>query len=308
MSVLYKADPVRGQRWKDIFARARPDLDFHIWPETGPLDEVEYLVAWTVPPFPLTDLPRLRAVFSVGAGVSQFDMAAIPTHVPLIRLVDPAVTDNVAEYVATGVLALHRDLPAYVAQQARQDWRPVPAVAAADRRVGFLGLGAMAQGAIARLAPFGFPLAGWSRSRHEIAGVACRAGPDELGAFLRQTDILVCLLPLTDQTRGILDDRLFAQLPPGSALLQAGRGEQLDPAALIRALDSGHLRAAMLDVTTPEPLPPGDPLWRHRGILITPHIASQNRPETAAAVVLANLTRLARGEPPLGLVDRARGY
>jgi len=308
MSILYKADPVRGAAWRDIFARPLPDQPFHIWPETGPLAAIDYLIAWTAPPFPLTDLPRLKAVFSVGAGVSQFDLSAIPAHVPLVRLIDPATALSVAEYVAMGVLALHRDLPAYIGQQAEGLWRQHEVVPASRRRLGFMGLGEMARTAIDRLRPFGFPISGWSRTPREIEGIASHHGAEGLEAFLGAADILVCLLPLTPETRGILDASLFSRLPRGAALLHAGRGEHLVPQALLAALEEGRLGAALLDVTDPEPLPPDDPLWRHPRILLTPHIASRTAPETAARMVLDNLTRLARGETPHGLVDRQRGY
>lgn len=308
MAILYKADPVRGAIWRQIFNDHLPEQPFHIWPDMPAPGDVDYLIAWTPPEQPLSGFPNLRAVFSVGAGVNQFDFGQIPPGVPLIRLIDPNTTASVAEYVATGVLALHRDLPAYVAQMATGTWAPHPVIAATERRIGFLGLGEMARAAIDLLRPFGFPIAGWSRSRHTIPGIACHAGDAELDSFLAGADILVCLLPLTEATRGFLNAQVLSCLPAGAALLQAGRGGQTVPADLIAALDSGRLRAAMLDVTDPEPLPPEDPLWRHPGIVLTPHVASQTRPDSAARIVLDNIRRLDRGLAPVGLVDLARGY
>lgn len=308
MAILYKADPVRGEVWKRIFDAELPGRPFHIWPNSPPATGISYLIAWTPPSEPLSSMPSLRAVFSVGAGISQFDLAAIPAHVPLIRLVDPATAASVAEYVTMGVLALHRDLPAYVAQQRREDWTQRPLTPAPGRRIGFMGLGEMARAAIASLRPLGFPISAWSRTRHAVEGVACHAGTAELPAFLSQTDILVCLLPLTAETHRLLDARLLARLPTGAALLHAGRGPQLDAKALVGALDSGRLRAAMLDVTDPEPLPRGHPLWRHPKILLTPHVASLTDPASASRVVIGNIMRLERGDPPVGLVDRRRGY
>ena len=174
--------------------------------------------------------------------------------------------------------------------------------------MGFLGLGMLAQAAIDRLRPFGFPLAAWSRSKKAVEDVACFHGDDQLGGFLSGTDILVCLLPLTEQTNGILSARLFSSLPVGARLLHVGRGPQLDQGALIAALDSGRLAAAMLDVTDPEPLPESHALWSHPKVIITPHVASVTQPHTAAQSVIENIRRHRAGQNPIGLVDRTLGY
>lgn len=308
MTILYKADPVRGEVWRTIFADAFPQRPFHIWPSDLPMDELEYLIAWTPPPEPFSAMPQLKAIFSVGAGVDQLDLHTLPSHVPLVRLIDPSTTAYVAEYVAMGVLALHRDLVAYGDQQRRKDWRQLAIMPASTRRVGFLGLGQLASRAIELLRPFGFQMSGWSRRAHHIDGVASHVGEDGLEEIVSGSDILVCLLPLTDSTRGILDRNLFTRMPQGAALLHAGRGAHLNEDDLLAALDSGHLRAAMLDVTNPEPLPQASRLWSHPKVLLTPHIASLTRPETAARIVIDNISRLERGESPIGLVDRLDGY
>jgi glyoxylate/hydroxypyruvate reductase A len=206
------------------------------------------------------------------------------------------------------VLALHRDVLEYQRSQRAGEWRQLAVIRAAERRVGIMGLGVLGQAVLAALAPFGFALRGWSRTPKQLPGVACYSGADGLEAFLGGCDILVCLLPLTDATRGILDMPLFMRLPAGAALVNLGRGGHLDQNALLEALDSGRLSAAVLDVCEPEPLPGGHPFWRHPRILLTPHIAGVTRPETAARVVLENIRRHRRGEPLRDVVDRAAGY
>jgi glyoxylate/hydroxypyruvate reductase A len=179
---------------------------------------------------------------------------------------------------------------------------------AASRRVGVLGLGVLGRAVLERLSAFGFSCAGWSRSPQQIEGVETYAGQEQLPAFLARTDILICLLPLTDSTRGILSRPLFDLLPRGAALINVGRGGHLGQADLLRALADGQLGQAILDVCEPEPLPPGHPFWTHPRVTLTPHIASMTQPETAVETVIGNIRHHREGLPMIGLVDRARGY
>ena len=307
MAFLFNSDAARGAVFREVFARELPDLEFFHCSEDVDPEQVRYLLTWTAP----DDIARYRnleVLFSIGAGVDQFKRESIPDHIKVVRMVEHGIIRMMQEYVAMGVLTLHRDMIAYREQQKGHTWQALPALQATERRVGFLGLGMLAHAAIERLRPFQFPLAGWSRSKKDIDGVTCFHGADQLARFLNQTDILVCLLPLTDQTRGILNAQLFSLLPTGARLLHVGRGPQLDQHALIEALDSGRLAAAMLDVTDPEPLPESHPLWSHPKVMITPHIASVTQPHTAAKSVIANIRRHRTGEKLIGLVDRALGY
>lgn len=307
MALLFNSDAARGTVFREAFSRALPDIEFFQAGDEVDPDKIRYLISWVAP----DDIRRYRnleVLFSIGAGVDQFKPGSVPEHVKLVRMVEDGIIRMMQEYVALGVMTLHREAIAYRQQQQAETWRAIATPQASERRVGFLGLGMLAQAAIERLKPFQFPLSGWSRSRKDIQGVACFYGEDQFVSFLRQADILICLLPLTDETRGILNADLFALLPKGARLLHTGRGPQLDQNALLDAFDSGHLAAAMLDVTDPEPLPSGHPLWSHPKVLITPHIASVTQPHTAAQSVIENIQRHLAGEELIGLIDRTLGY
>ncbi|MBB4261253.1 MULTISPECIES: glyoxylate/hydroxypyruvate reductase A [unclassified Bradyrhizobium] len=308
MTVLYKANMVRGAEWARFFAERAPDVPFRLWPDIGDPANVRYLVAWVPPDDIATTFPNLELVFSVGAGVDQFDATKVPANIPLVRMLEPGIAETMVEYVTMAVLALHRDLPQFIDQQKQQVWREIRITPAKRRRVGVMGLGQLGQAVLERLKLFGFPLSGWNRSAREIEGVTCHVGADALPDFLAQSDILVCLLPLTDETRSILNADLFARLPRGASLVNVGRGPHLIEADFLAALDSGALSGAVLDVTEPEPLPEGHPFWSHPRILLTPHNASMTTPDTAVDFVLDVIDRHRRGEELPGRVDRSRGY
>jgi glyoxylate/hydroxypyruvate reductase A len=308
MALLYKADPVRGERWQALFAEQAPDIEWRAWPDIGNPRDIRYLAAWQAPENLDSLLPNLQVLFALSAGVDQLDLGRIPDSLPVVRLLDPGITRGMCEYATFAVLALHRDMLRYRQQQAESCWQAHRLVPAHQRRVGVLGLGLQARQILTTLQPYGFALSGWARSRHEIPGVDCFAGPDQLPVFLGQCDILLCALPLTEQTQGILDRELFQQLPKGAALVNMGRGGHLVEEDLLEALDSGQLSAAVLDVLQQEPAGSDHPFWQHRQILLTPHIAAMTQPESAFAVLLENIRRHQRGEPMLGQIDRKQGY
>ena len=308
MSILYRSDAPRAATWARYFAEHAPDLDFRVWPEAGKLDEIEYLIAWQAPREFLAALPRLKVLFSSGAGVDHVDFSAVPAHIPIARMVEPGIINGMVEYVSLAVLALHRDFFDYVAAKASRSWNALEVPPASIRTVGVMGMGVLGRAVLERLAAYGFRLRGWNRSPRPMQGVQSFAGAEQLQPFLAGCDVLVCLLPLTAATRGILNRELFAMLPPNAALINAGRGPHLVDADLIEALDSGRLSRAILDVTDPEPLPPEHPFWTHPRVFLTPHVASMTQPESAAPILLENLRRHQRGEPLLNVIDRSSGY
>ena len=308
MSVLYRSDAPRAAAWARYFADHAPDLDFRVWPDAGDLNQIEYLIAWQAPPEFLAALPRLKVLFSSGAGIDHIDISAIPAHVPIVRMVEPGIIDGMVEYVSLAVLALHRDFFDYVEANAKHIWAQLEVPPASARSIGVMGMGVLGRAVLERLATYGFRLRGWNRSPREMAGVESFAGADQLQAFLEGCDVLICLLPLTPSTRGILNRKLFSALPLGAALINAARGQHLVDSDLLEALDSGHLSRAILDVTDPEPLPDAHPFWAHPRVFLTPHVASMTQPETAAPILLENLRRHQRGEPLADLIDRSRGY
>lgn len=308
MALLHLGDEERGALWKEVFAREMPEVDFRCWPNVGRADDIRYLVAWTVTEEQIASLPNLEILFSVGAGVDQLDLSRIPDHVRVVRMIESGITNTMAEYVTMAALALHRDMPFYLDAQRSGQWNPRDVLLCSERSVGFMGLGEMARASIARLAPLGFDLRGWSRRPTNIQGVTTFAGKADFDAFLGDTDILICLLPLTEDTRGILCRDLFAMLPKGASVINVARGGHLVEPDLLDALESGQLCYAFLDVCDPEPLPSDHPFHSHPSIFLTPHIAGVTRKETAVHSLIANVRRELEGLPLDGEVNRRRGY
>ena len=307
---LLLTPPVLGVQddWRDVLLATMPDLDVRMWPDVGDAADVEYLLVGRFDIADLPPLPNLRVIMAMFAGFEYFLYHTDCPPVPCVRTGPRGGDTAMTEYAVLHVLRHHRHMPTYLEQQARSEWRVIDHKQPHEKRVGFLGFGTMAQAPAKALAGLDFDVAAWARRPRSDDDVTIFDGDNALPAFLARTDILVCLLPLTDRTRGILNAQTFAALPEGAAVINLGRGDHLIVDDLVAALDSGHLSGATLDATSPEPLPPDSPLWSHPGITVMPHVARRVRPSTGVPQVIENIRRDRAGEPLLWQIDREAGY
>jgi glyoxylate/hydroxypyruvate reductase len=295
--------------WEKVFRAAAPDVALvHDQPRRD-LSGLRYCMTWKPLPDVYSRMPDLRALFVLGAGVERFLAdSTIPPEVTIVKMAEPGLTQAMEHYVLWQVLEHHRGFRDLAAAQREARWIEQTYPAPWDRKVGVMGLGTLGEAVAHKLGTFGFATRGWSRSEKAIEGVTVFAGADRMPAFLDGLEILVCLLPLTAETRGILNADLFRKLKPGAALINVGRGAQLNEADLLSALDSGQLAGASLDVFHTEPLPPEHPFWRHKRILVTPHLASDVDPETSALAIKRQIDRCESGQALEHVADRNRGY
>ncbi|MCY0386157.1 glyoxylate/hydroxypyruvate reductase A [Robbsia sp. Bb-Pol-6] len=299
-----------GPAWIAALQRAMPDERIVALDALSDAEKADCTVAIVAnaDPAALRQLPHLSWVHSVWAGVERLMADLRDRPLTIVRLVDPQLADTMAEAVLAWTLYLHRDMPAYAAQQARGEWMTRDYVGPGQRTVGLLGLGALGAAAARRLQDAQFNVCGWSRSRKTLPGVACFAGEAELDTMLSTVDILVCLLPLTAQTTGLLDANRLGRLPQHAQLINFGRGPIVCDAGLREVLDRGWLKHAVLDVFAVEPLPPQEWPWRHPRVTVLPHCSAPTNQTTASAIVAGNIrTYRATGVVPSG-VDTVRGY
>jgi glyoxylate/hydroxypyruvate reductase A len=294
--------------WRDTFQEQLPDLEIRIWPDAGKLADIEYL-AFMHPDFDsLPTFPNLKAMFSRSAGVESFVRHPKLPRAPLCKVEPPGGDPMMTEYVVMHVLRFHRDMPGYQAAQANREWRRTTIVRPEQRRIGFLGFGKMARAPAQVLKSLGFKVSAWVRNPRQEADVAIYHGPDQLEPFLQQTDIAVCLLPLTRETEGIFCTRTFAMMPPGAMLVNVGRGKHVVDEDLISALDSGQLAYAALDALWPEPLPPTSPLWLHPKVTVMPHVARRPTVVQLVTEIAANIRSFEASGQLLQEIDIATGY
>lgn len=307
-TLLFVSPSDNSEAWRGEIAKRLPDLDFRVWPDAGDPAAIDCALVWKPPPGVLAGLPNLKLILSLGAGVERLLTDPTLPDVPLVRMVADGLTEDMAAYVVLQVLRWQRQVDAYTEQQRAGVWKQLGHKPASEVRVGILGLGVLGEAAARALTPLGFQVIGWSRSPKEIRGIETLHGEDGLVALAARSDFLVCLLPLTDQTRGILNAGLFATLPKGAVVINAARGGHLVEADLLAALESGHLGGASLDVFAEEPLPAGHPFWTHPKVHVTPHVAGITHPSRCSDHIADAIRRAETGQPLLHVVERGRGY
>ncbi len=294
--------------WGKALLAELPDATFWVYPDIPDPAAVTTALVWKPPQGLFAPLTNLRLVVNLGAGVNSLLARSDLPNVPIVRLSDPGMVSLMVSYVLFAVIRYARDIDKFEEAQRQGEWRYIHPRALSAVKVGVLGLGELGGPAASALAGLGFDVRGWSRSPKEVPGVVCSYGMDSLEALLSELEIVVIMLPLTAETRGLIDVPRLRRMKAGAKLINASRGAVVDEAALIACLADGHLGGATLDVFTTEPLPPASPLWRMPNVLITPHLASITVPEAAARDVAESIRRVQRGEPPLHAVDARRGY
>ncbi len=306
--LLYTPSSKMTPAWREALARALPEAEVRAW-APGLAWRADYATLWYPAAEVLAGQTGLKAIFNLGAGVEALlKRIALPPGVPLIRLEDAGMGRQMAEYVTWAVLRYFRRLDVYATQQSRGEWRLHRPLRHADFPVGVMGLGVLGAQVARAVAALGFPVLGWSRGTKLVDGVQCFAGRAELDGFLRRSRALVCMLPLTADTAGILDRGTLAKLPEGAFVINVARGGLIVDEDLIGALDAGRIAGATLDVFHEEPLPAAHPYWRHPKVLITPHASAATLLDESAAQIAEKVRRLERGEPVSGVVDLGRGY
>lgn len=295
--------------WRDTLEAEIPGLKLFAWPEVPDYNSIDVALAWKQPHGVLKQFPNLKLIQCLGMGVDAlFADPELPVQVPIARLIDPSLIAQMSEYICWAVLNHHRLMDDYTRWQHAKHWNPQPPPDTAVCRIGILGLGTIGLDATNKLTTLGFPVHGWSYTSKSVANVQSFHGPGGLTPFLQQTDILVCLLPLTPETAGIINTDLLAQLPYGAYVINVARGGHVVDDDLLAAIDNGHISGATLDVVNQEPLPQDHPYWSHAKIHLTPHIAGLTSPSSALGFIAENLRRLQTAEPILNRVDPQRQY
>lgn len=309
MSLVIRVGPQRAKWWLDTLQELLPDIDCHLWNNPGPADKVQYAVVWDPPTGWLRTFPNLKAIFSVGAGIDHILAdKELPAGIPIVRTTGNELRQRVREYAALHVLRFHRKLPEIEVAQKEHKWTQYVEPLAGDIIVGVMGFGNLGKPVAQSLHQLGYSVRVWARSNKSVDFAEVYVGNAQLEQFLKNCNIVVCLLPLTHETVNLLRRDFFDSMPGGSYLIHAGRGQQLIDRDLIDALDSGQLGGATLDVFREEPLPVDHPFWSHPKILITSHTAGFIDPDSGGQIIARNVRAFQAGEDIADAVDLIRGY
>ena len=294
-------------RWRDAFVERLPEARVHLWPDAP--RTVDFAALWKPPAELFTSVTVRRAIANLGAGVDALlAVPTLPRDVPIIRLEDAGMAEQMAEYVTLAVLDAFRERERYAIQQRQRRWSPRPRGAKPAFGIGLLGLGVLGQAVARPLRALGFPLTGWSRTPRALDGIETFSGSEGLDAVLARSRVVVCMLPLTAATRGLLDRERLARLPRGAHVVNVARGPLVVDDDLLALLDEGHIGSATLDVFVAEPLPPSHRFWHHPAVTITPHVSASTLIDVSAAQVADRFRAITRGEAYGAIVDRTLGY
>ena len=306
--MLLKTD-TRDKIWDDAFAQAMPELEVRLWPDTGNPSEINCALLWGPPPELFDGLDNLEVIFSIGAGVdSLLSCPTLPVHLPIVRMVEPELTAGMVEFCLFHVLRFHRLMPVFEANRVERHWEELTQAPASEITVGVMGLGALGMALTRQLTALRYQVIGYRRGFGEVDGLEVFHGKVQLEAFMRRSEILVALMPSTQETRGLINSKTLSWLPPGAYVINAGRGDLINERDLVSALDEGSLAGAALDVFETEPLPQDSALWTHDKVYLTPHIASITHPPTACRYIADAINGFRQDKPWPNLVESGRGY
>lgn len=309
MTLLLLGEFEDTQVWISAIKTHQPDLKIEVYPDVDNLADIDAVLVWMHPLGVMEKFPNLKVIISAGAGVDHILRDPnLPAHIPIVRLVDESLTSQMSEYILSAILQFHRQFTSYKIQQNQQLWRGLSPRDTANCTIGILGLGVLGLDIAQKLNLLGFAVRGWSQTPKVLDNINCFSGETQLNLFLRECEVLVCLLPLTPETEGILNQNTFAALPQGAYLINVARGKHLVEEDLLTALTSGQLSGACLDVFQIEPLPENHPFWTHPQIIITPHIAAKTIPACVAPQIITAINRSQEGLLLNNTVDISKGY
>jgi glyoxylate/hydroxypyruvate reductase A len=308
-AIAYISRDTDGVHWKKVLEAGLGPVDVRTLDSLGDKESIEVVLAWKPPAGLIASFSNVKLIVSLGMGVDHLLADdRLPAGVPIVRIMDDGLVGQMSEYAIYWALRHHREIDKYAASQRARQWKPEDFVDTIDRRIGVMGLGSIGQDTAGKFAALGFPTAGWSRTAKNLPGIETFHGADGLQRFLARTDILIDVLPLTRDTRGLLDAKAFAALPKGAYFINMARGGHVVDEALLAALESGQISGAALDVFNVEPLPQDHPYWTHPKVQVTPHIAGATNPRTASPGVIDNIKRMRAGQPLIHTVDPKTGY